>query len=222
MTPADFSPSSRYALSTAPGMCLLTLGDVVVMRAATPTSWDPVRPAEPVPVASLLPPRGFGGFTRIDHGGDGEHTVFVCGFLRGDAVLFDPVLRALPELFVVQSTDPAATWMRASVDYTLATSRSRRTLRRSSTRVCPNCCSPRCCGSTYGRAATRSFGWLAPYATRWSARPRLAARGPRPRLDGGRPGEGRRPVLQHQPAQQRAERLVDQPQRHRGIMPDCR
>ena len=34
------------------------------------------------------------------------------------------MLCALPELFVVHPTDPAATWMRASVDYALAASRS--------------------------------------------------------------------------------------------------
>jgi AraC-like DNA-binding protein len=102
----------------------LTRGDVVVMPYGDAYSLGAAEPADPVPVASLLPSAPSSGFTRIDHGGDGEHTLVVCGFLRGDAVLFDPVLRALPALFVVHPTGPAATWVRASVEYALAASRS--------------------------------------------------------------------------------------------------
>ena len=59
------------------------------------------------------------------YGGDGEHTLVVCGYLRGDAVLFDPVLRALPSLFVVRPpAGPAAAWVTACVEYALMASRS--------------------------------------------------------------------------------------------------
>jgi transcriptional regulator GlxA family with amidase domain len=45
----------------------------------------------------------------------------VCGYLRGDAILFDPVLRALPSLFVVRPPEgPAAAWVTASVEYAMS------------------------------------------------------------------------------------------------------
>src|SRR5205085_5371659 len=55
--------------------------------------------------------------------GDGDYTLVVCGYLHGDAVLFDPLLRALPPLFVVRPpAGPAATWVSASIEYALMAS----------------------------------------------------------------------------------------------------
>jgi hypothetical protein len=48
----------------------------------------------------------------------------VCGYLRGDAVLFDPVLRALPPVFVVRPTGSAAAWVTASVEYAIQATES--------------------------------------------------------------------------------------------------
>ena len=71
-------------------------------------------------ITTLLPPPPWTEFPHIDYGGNGETTRVVCGYLRGDAVLFDPVLRALPPLFVVRPPDgPAAAWLQASVEYAL-------------------------------------------------------------------------------------------------------
>jgi len=75
--------------------------------------------ADPVSITALLPPPPWIEFPQIDYGGDGENTRMVCGYLRGDAVLFDPVLRALPPLFVVRPTGPAAAWVTASVEYAM-------------------------------------------------------------------------------------------------------
>jgi AraC-like DNA-binding protein len=98
----------------------LSRGDVVVMPYADAHSWGSVEPAEPVSITTLLPPPPWTEFPHIDYGGDGETTRVVCGYLRGDAVLFDPVLRALPSLFVVRPPDgPAAAWLHASVEYAL-------------------------------------------------------------------------------------------------------
>jgi AraC-like DNA-binding protein len=100
-------------------------GDVVVMPYGDAHSFGSREHAEPVAVTSLLPPRPWTEFPHIDHGGDGEYTLVVCGYLRGDAVLFDPVLRALPPLFVVRPpAGPAAAWVTASVEYALQASRS--------------------------------------------------------------------------------------------------
>lgn len=100
-------------------------GDVVVMPYGDAHGFGSREAADPVPITSLLPPRPWTAFPFIDHGGGGERTQVVCGYLRGDAVLFDPVLRALPSLFVVRPPHgPAAAWVRASADYALHASQS--------------------------------------------------------------------------------------------------
>jgi AraC-like DNA-binding protein len=103
----------------------LEQGDVVVMpygdqhRVGNPTG------VEAVPITSLLPPPPWTEFPVIDHGGDGDATMIVCGYLQGDALLFDPVLRALPSLFVVHPpAGPAAAWVGASIEYALLASQS--------------------------------------------------------------------------------------------------
>jgi AraC-like DNA-binding protein len=99
----------------------VSAGDVVVMPYADANTWGSFEPAEPVSITSLLPPPPWLEFPHLRYGGDGDETFVVCGYLHGDAVLFDPVLRALPALFVVRPPEgPAATWIRASVDYALA------------------------------------------------------------------------------------------------------
>ncbi len=86
----------------------------------TPNAWGSFEPAEPVSITTLMPRPPWTEFPHIDYGGDGESTMVVCGYLRGDAVLFDPVLRALPSLFVVHPPPgPATTWVNASVEYAL-------------------------------------------------------------------------------------------------------
>jgi AraC-like DNA-binding protein len=97
----------------------LSRGDVVVMPYADAYASGSEEEAEPISITSLLPPPPWTTFPQIDYGGDGENTRMVCGYLRGDAVLFDPVLRALPPLFVVKPAGPAAAWVTASVEYAL-------------------------------------------------------------------------------------------------------
>ncbi|PZS22326.1 MAG: AraC family transcriptional regulator [Pseudonocardiales bacterium] len=103
----------------------LSRGDVVVMPYGDAHSMGSPAYAEPVSIATLLPPRPWTKFPHVEYGGCGEHTLVVCGYLRGDAVLFDPVLRALPSLFVVRPpAGPAAAWVTACVDYALMASQS--------------------------------------------------------------------------------------------------
>lgn len=103
----------------------LSAGDVVVMPYGDANVWGSKEPADPVPVTSLLPPPPWTTFPRIDYGGPGETTSVICGYLVGDAVLFDPVLRALPSLFVVRPPQgPAATWVDASIQYAIGATHS--------------------------------------------------------------------------------------------------
>ena len=97
----------------------LSTGDVVVMPYADAYASGSEEQAEPVSITTLLPPPPWIEFPQIDYGGNGANTRMVCGYLRGDAMLFDPVLRALPALFVVRPTGPAAAWVTASVEYAM-------------------------------------------------------------------------------------------------------
>jgi AraC-like DNA-binding protein len=102
---------------------LLEQGDVVVLPYADPHLMEYPAGTEPVSITELLPFPPWIEFPRIDHGGDGEHCLIVCGYLQGDAPLFDPLLRALPAVFVVRPpAGPAAAWVSASIEYALMAS----------------------------------------------------------------------------------------------------
>src|SRR4051812_40847354 len=100
-------------------------GDVIVLPYGDHYMMGGEGSAECVSILSLLDPlpwevmpvlRHGGG-----HGGGGRRTEIVCGYLHSTDPLFDPAMRALPPVFVVQlSTGPAAQWVRASIDYALA------------------------------------------------------------------------------------------------------
>src|SRR5262245_652287 len=101
----------------------LSAGDVVVMPYGDANVWGSAEEADPVSITTLLPPPPWLTMPRIDYGGDGATTRVVCGYLWGDAVLFDPVLRALPSMFVVRPPEgPAAAWVDASIEYALRVS----------------------------------------------------------------------------------------------------
>jgi AraC-like DNA-binding protein len=69
---------------------------------------------EPVDGESLLKPAGDDGLMRIEYGGGGETTRFVCGFLTCDKRLCRPVLDALPGMLRVPfGNDPTATWFKS-------------------------------------------------------------------------------------------------------------
>jgi AraC-like DNA-binding protein len=98
----------------------LAPGDVVVLPYGDAHTFGSRDQAEPVSITTLMPEQPWTEFPFISHGGAGERTQMVCGFLRGDALLFDPVLRALPSVFVVHPPPgPAADWVNASVEYAL-------------------------------------------------------------------------------------------------------
>jgi AraC family transcriptional regulator, alkane utilization regulator len=60
----------------------------------------------------LVQPAPPGGLMRIDHGGGGEETRFICGFLACDPQLCRPLLEALPRMLRVPLSDGAgAPWL---------------------------------------------------------------------------------------------------------------
>lgn len=69
---------------------------------------------------TLLPTPPWDRLPSIRHGGGGESTEIVCGYLESDDPLFDPMLRALPALFVARPDGEATQrWVEANVDYAL-------------------------------------------------------------------------------------------------------
>lgn len=76
------------------------------------------RGTAPVPVASLLPPPPWEQVPVLRHGGGGEPTRILCGYLHCADLLFNPLLRALPRLVHVRPGSPqAAQWRQASLRY---------------------------------------------------------------------------------------------------------
>ena len=76
-----------------------------------------------VQISDLFAPPPWERLPVLRHGGGGEPTDIVCGYLHSTDPLFDPRLRALPPVFVVQlAGSPAAQWVQASMDYAVAQS----------------------------------------------------------------------------------------------------
>jgi AraC-like DNA-binding protein len=66
----------------------------------------------PTPSEILVLPAADGELMRIEHGGGGEKTRFVCGFLSCDERLCGPMLESLPRILRVPLGDgPATAWL---------------------------------------------------------------------------------------------------------------
>ena len=95
-------------------------GDVIVMPYGDRYTMGGRSAAETVSILALLDPLPWTDLPVIRHGGGGDRTDVVCGYLHSDHPLFDPRMRALPPLFVVRVPEgPAAHWVHASVSYAL-------------------------------------------------------------------------------------------------------
>lgn len=69
---------------------------------------------EPIDAEQLINPAANQNLLHIDHGGGGEVTRFVCGFLACDKRLCRPMLDALPGMLRVSfGDDPTAAWFKS-------------------------------------------------------------------------------------------------------------
>jgi AraC-like DNA-binding protein len=95
-------------------------GDVIVLPYGDRHTIGGAAPADSVPINSLLDPLPWRDLPLLRHGGGGDRTELVCGYLYSEDPLFDPALRALPCAFVVHLPDGAgAGWVKASITYAL-------------------------------------------------------------------------------------------------------
>jgi AraC-like DNA-binding protein len=77
----------------------------------------------PVRAVLLVEPGTDGGPARINYGGGGERTRFLCGYLACDKRLCEPLLGALPRLVRIPVGDgPATRWLASSFEFGAAES----------------------------------------------------------------------------------------------------
>src|SRR3954468_11645978 len=77
-------------------------GDVIVLPYADEYTRGGATPAEAVSILGLLDLPPWDDIPVVRHGGGGEQTDLVCGYLHSEDPLFDPAMRALPPVFVVR------------------------------------------------------------------------------------------------------------------------
>ena len=95
-------------------------GDVVVVPYGDQHAMGGAETAAEVSIVDLLDPPPWRTLPVLHHGAGGPRTDIVCGYLHSEHPLFNPVLHALPPVFVVRPPEgPAATWIRSSVEYAL-------------------------------------------------------------------------------------------------------
>ncbi len=95
-------------------------GDVIVLPYGDRHNIGGESPAECVSLLTLIDPPPWEALPVVRHGGGGGQTDIVCGYLHSEDPLFDPSLRALPPAFVVRPpAGPAASWVQASIAYSL-------------------------------------------------------------------------------------------------------
>ncbi|MBI2243411.1 MAG: AraC family transcriptional regulator [Nocardioides sp.] len=94
-------------------------GDVVVLPYGDTHRMGGVESVEPVQVGTLVQPPPWTRMPAIEHGGGGDPTQVVCGYLASEDPLFDPRLSALPPVFVVSPVGEAREFVRASIAYAL-------------------------------------------------------------------------------------------------------
>jgi AraC-like DNA-binding protein len=94
-------------------------GDVIVLPYGDDHAMGAGGPAPRVELTDLLDLPPWTEVPNVRHGGGGEPTNLVCGFLHSLDPLFDPTMRALPRMFVARPTASAAQWVQASITYAM-------------------------------------------------------------------------------------------------------
>jgi len=102
----------RVRLSGGGDALDLAVGDLILMAHDDAHHLGSDVQLAPVDADALVRPAASGGLLTMDHGGGGEETWLMCGFLSCDPQLSRPLLDALPRMLRVPLGDgPAAQWL---------------------------------------------------------------------------------------------------------------
>jgi AraC-like DNA-binding protein len=117
----------RARLPDDPEEVALETGDVLILPHGDGHRLGSDLQLNPVPAEILVLPGPDNGISTIVHGGGGERTRFVCGYLACDARLCRPLLNSLPRLLRVPlADDPGAAWLISTVHHGVEESGQRR------------------------------------------------------------------------------------------------
>ena len=98
----------------------LSAGDILVVPQGEAHIMGSARDLQPVPAAALLADKvdaAAGAVMTLVHGGGGEQTQIVCGFLAVQEAMKNPLLAALPRLFKVDMRGSSAGWLESSLHF---------------------------------------------------------------------------------------------------------
>jgi len=99
----------------------LELGDLAILPHAQ-QHWlggGPL-PDHAVPISALVPPQPWTSMPVVRMDGGGERTEIVCGYFRCDELLFNSVLRHLPQIFVIRPEGAVADFFTATMNYVMS------------------------------------------------------------------------------------------------------
>lgn len=104
--------SCRARLSDDAAPIELSAGDLILFPHGDAHRLGSDVRRSPLPAETLVQVSPEGGLARIVHGGGGERTRFICGYLACDSRLCRPLIGALPRMLRVPLGDSAsASWM---------------------------------------------------------------------------------------------------------------
>ena len=94
----------------------LSSGDVIALPYGDPHAMGNPLADNHTPLASVLAPPPWPKCPIVVHGGGGERTQLICGFLHCDEALFSPVSRNLPfnRAFKRYAGEPPASWRKTA------------------------------------------------------------------------------------------------------------
>ena len=96
-------------------------GDLIIIPGGEAHSLGSNLAHPAVPGGQLVIQRGPDEVPQVRHGGGGEVTRLVCGYLACDSSLFDTVLAALPRIMLVNMREgPGAQWLTSSIRFSLS------------------------------------------------------------------------------------------------------
>lgn len=109
-------------LATIPGepSMEVSAGEVMLFPGNDGHNLASAHGVKPVPTGTLVQPGANGGLARVDHGGGGEVTKIICGFL-GSEEGYNPLITALPRILKLDLRKAASReWVEASVRFAAA------------------------------------------------------------------------------------------------------